>query len=307
MTPMVGVHPLWLGGGGQAASPFVAVGRDGGVFTSPGGVTWARQASGVTEPLVDITYGGGLFVAVGGSSGDFGVILTSPDGIVWTRREVPKTVYTRSVFSGAAYGNGLFVTGCNNAVLTSPDGIVWTERLHGVSGRVHAITFGNGLFVAAFVGNGAVITSSDGIVWTKRDLPSGMSGLSDITHGNGLFVGVYGSTAIVTSPDGIVWTRRALPGFPTTELRGVAYGNGMFIATGGDGAALASYDGITWSGQRNLDPDVGRISFAGGLFFVSRYLGGFLTGTGREGTYLPGWPLRGADLPLLRVAIAAEI
>ncbi|AFV77252.1 hypothetical protein Theos_2262 (plasmid) [Thermus oshimai JL-2] len=51
---------------------FVAVG--GAILTSSDGVTWTRQSSGTSNDLYAVTYGGGLFVAVGG----LGTILTSP-------------------------------------------------------------------------------------------------------------------------------------------------------------------------------------------------------------------------------------
>jgi hypothetical protein len=48
-----------------------------------------------------VTYGNGLFVAVG----EDGTILTSPDGVTWTQR----TSGTSNWLNGVAYGNGLFV------------------------------------------------------------------------------------------------------------------------------------------------------------------------------------------------------
>jgi hypothetical protein len=53
------------------------------------------------QPLNGVTYGNGLFVAVG----DDGTILTSPDGVNWTAADLGdgQPLY------GVAYGNGLFV------------------------------------------------------------------------------------------------------------------------------------------------------------------------------------------------------
>jgi hypothetical protein len=53
---------------------FVAVGEDGAILTSPDGVSWTRQTLGTGNLLYDVTYGNGTFVAVG----DWGTILTSP-------------------------------------------------------------------------------------------------------------------------------------------------------------------------------------------------------------------------------------
>jgi hypothetical protein len=53
---------------------FVAVGEWGTILTSPDGVTWTARTSGTSNLLYDVTYGNGTFVAVG----EWGTILTSP-------------------------------------------------------------------------------------------------------------------------------------------------------------------------------------------------------------------------------------
>ena len=60
-----------------------------------------NQSSGTTNFLHGVTYGNGIFIAVGGD----GTILTSADGITWTSR----TSGTTSNFYGVTYGNGTFV------------------------------------------------------------------------------------------------------------------------------------------------------------------------------------------------------
>jgi hypothetical protein len=46
-------------------------------------VSWTARTSGTSNWLLfGVTYGNGLFVAVG----DGGTILTSPDGVSWTAR-----------------------------------------------------------------------------------------------------------------------------------------------------------------------------------------------------------------------------
>jgi hypothetical protein len=64
-------------------------------------VNWTARASGTGNQLNGVTYGNGLFVAVGRD----GTILTSPDGATWTAR----TSGTGNSLLGVAYGNGLFV------------------------------------------------------------------------------------------------------------------------------------------------------------------------------------------------------
>jgi hypothetical protein len=76
-------------------------------------VNWTRRTSGTYYSLNAVTYGNGLFVAVGNG----GTILTSPDGVNWTRR----TSGTSDWLSGVTYGNGTFVAvGSGGIILTSP-------------------------------------------------------------------------------------------------------------------------------------------------------------------------------------------
>ena len=83
-------------------------------FTPSGGVagtTWTLRDQ--RNPLKGVTYGNGLFVAVG----DVGAILTSSDGVSWTQR----TSGTSNWLRGVAYGNSMFVAvGWFGTILTSP-------------------------------------------------------------------------------------------------------------------------------------------------------------------------------------------
>jgi hypothetical protein len=204
-----------------------APGGGGGGGGGGAGTTWTLRNLG--NLLEGVTYGNGLFVAVG----DGGAILTSPDGVTWT----PRTSGTDNSLYGVAHGNGLFVAvGGDGAILTSPDGVSWTARASGTRNLLYGVAYGNGLFVA--VGDrGAILTSPDGVTWTQRT--SGTSnGLSSVTYGNGTFVAVGWDGAILTSPDGANWTPRTSgTGNP---LDGVTYGNGLFVAVGDWGTILTS-------------------------------------------------------------------
>jgi hypothetical protein len=82
---------------------------------SGAGTTWTLRVPGFND-LNSVTYGNGLFVAVGGSP-DSSTILTSPDGVNWTARTSP----TSKSLNGVTYGNGTFVAvGIYGTILTSP-------------------------------------------------------------------------------------------------------------------------------------------------------------------------------------------
>ena len=71
-----------------------------------------RQRPGNDCSFYAVTYGGGMFVAVGNA----GTFLTSPDGVNWTRRESG----TGQPLFGVTYGNGTFVAvGYNGTIIQS--------------------------------------------------------------------------------------------------------------------------------------------------------------------------------------------
>jgi len=110
--------------------------------------TWTLRVLGVDD-FRGVTYGDGLFVAVGKR----GAIFTSWDGVNWTKRDSK----TRTDLWGVTYGNGLFVAvGILGTILTSPDGMSWMRQASGTSNSLYGVTYGNGRFVA--VGDNGTIT-----------------------------------------------------------------------------------------------------------------------------------------------------
>lgn len=159
---------------------FVAV-NGNNFLTSSDGVFWTIRLSGILHNLVDITYGGDIFVAMG-------------------REYIAEE-------SGTKY---------NSYVLTSPDGITWSQtKFEDVS--VQDIVYGNGIFV--IVGdNGTIMTSSDGANWTNRNVDAQYD-LFNVTYGNEIFlvIGKLPSEHSVRlrisgmSKDGIDWTFSGVP------------------------------------------------------------------------------------------------
>ena len=247
---------------------FVAVGSSGNIVTSTDGITWTSQTSPVSARLWSVTDGNGMFVAVGES----GSIVTSTDGITWTRQTSPVSTRLELI----TYRKGMFVAvGESGSIVTSTDGIAWTKQTSPVSSNLLAIVYANGMFVA--VGYlGAVITSTDGITWTKQTLNT-TSTLNTVTYGNGMFVAVGENNLGVRSTDGITWTS-----FHTPErvLTSITYGKGMFVAVGASGNIVTSTDGITWTRQTSpvstrLEP----VTYAKGMFVAVGNSGHVITST----------------------------
>ncbi len=156
-----------LSGATWNGSTFIAVGvADLGrlgvssvFWSSSNGATWSRQI-GPADVLVDLAWGNGVFVAVGGASRQ-GALFTSPDLKEWTDRTLPQHPSLRGVF----WSGSTFVTvGTNGTILTSTDGATWHERKSGTDHDLLGVAYNSLLFVV--VGDGIILTSQDGKHWS---------------------------------------------------------------------------------------------------------------------------------------------
>ena len=219
---------------------FVAVGGLGTIITSPNGTAWTSQTSTATHNLQGVTHGKGIFVAVGLQ----GTIFTSPDGTTWTEQTSGSTMDLFSV----TYGEGIFVAvGESGTILTSPDGTTWIERTSGTTNQLVHATYGNGIFVAVGFGS-TILTSPNGITWTERT-SGAMSIFRGVAYGEGIFVAAGSHGTIITSPNGIKWTERTSGVALGDMFFGVTYARGIFTATANHGMIATSPDGITWTPQ----------------------------------------------------------
>ena len=217
---------------------------------------WERVMSpSIYRHWHDVTYGGGLFVAVGETStlnGTDGEIFTSVDGAHWTRQNSGIV----GQITGITYGGNTFVavgsahTGPYTLILTSPDGTNWTRRAAPVNWHLFDVSYGNLGFVA--VGDmGISVSSPDGVTWVDRSLQplDNILSLQAIAQSGDGVVAVGGMTqpyhgVILTSSEWSRWTRLNLG---NARLYDVAYGNGRFVAVGEYDTILRSTDRRTWT------------------------------------------------------------
>jgi hypothetical protein len=146
-----------------------STGGDPNFASSSDAVTWSSAGSPTGLQLLAITFGGGLFVAVGGDSGPHAYVYTSPDGLNWTSRTPGST----KIWNGVAYGNGVYVAvSTTGESMTSADAFAWTSHAGPGAGSYHKLRFANGLFFACRNTSGsAIVTSPDGIAWTPQTTP----------------------------------------------------------------------------------------------------------------------------------------
>lgn len=247
------------------------------VFMCFSQTVWTTRNAGTTAFLQGVTYGNGLFVAVGQ------MVLYSSDGSTWTIKG------DIGGLNGVAYGNGLFVAvGGLGGIFTSSDAKTWTARDSNAIyySTLYSVVYGNGMFVAA--GQlGAIPPSHDGITWTKQSIPSSsLSTLYSVTYGNGLFVAVGQSGTIFVSPDGMTWTKQTSG--TTSNLQCVTYGNGKYVAVGwGDSVSsstgavvffrtiLTSPEGSTWTVKSTITSSyyLHSVAYGNGYFVICGELG----------------------------------
>jgi hypothetical protein len=246
--------------------------------------TWTWQFNGLpndNSQLSGITYGNGLFVAVGEN-----YVATSANGTNWTFAQTINThtnlgpfgtnVITGTTLGSITFGNRRFVgigreypfglNGISQFVMqTSPDGTNWyAHELPETSAVPQTwpdqlpVAFGNNLFVA--IVNATAYVSPDGTNWTGHplnvvDLSGAALIIVSLTFGNGLFVGTASQSwedyedstgsVIISSSDGVNWTLHSAP----TWGNCIGYGDGSFVICGdyGDSAIFSSSNLVNWT------------------------------------------------------------
>ena len=132
----------------------LAVGSNGAaVMSSDAGATWTTVDIGGTASLLDITWTGSTFIAVGGGSN----IFTTPDGLVWTKRSAPQLASLTSVAGNA---NGALICGLDGIAFLSTDGgATWQKRDTGTSRSLMGIGVNSAGRYAAVGQFGTILTT----------------------------------------------------------------------------------------------------------------------------------------------------
>ena len=239
---------------------FVAVGTNGLIATSDNGADWTVQNSGVTENFFCAAAGNNRYVA-GSSTGG---LLSSTNGIDWIYRNVGHT----NGMQAAAYGNGCFVFTVGTRFVRSVDGDTWTVTNTPLLDNLPALTFGNGIFLAAG-DNAAASASSDGIYW-NTPIPFAANKISVLIYGRGVFVARDSKGFIYTSSDGAGWTNWGST--DVASIVGAAYGFGDFVMVDSSDIPHTSGDTTNWtlrSAFTGVSPPVLRgIAFGKNTFVV---------------------------------------
>ncbi len=248
---------------------FFALGNHGTVLSSADGIGWTPGTGlSASDVPLDIAYGSGRLVAVGGRS-----IFASSDGNFWTN------VASTGGLSlwGIAWGGSAFAAvGLDGALMNSSDGLKWTRCNSGVGASLVSASYGNGSFVA--VGSGVVLVSTNGLDW--HNLSSGVTTeLEDVVCADGTFLAVGDAGAILRSPDGVQWS--AAPSGINKSLHAIAYDGGRFAAVGDLGTMIISTNGANWVSvaRTNLMVTLRGVAAGNGTFVAGGDAGILLTST----------------------------
>ncbi len=240
------------------------------------------------ETMYDVTYGGGLFVAVGGDNDIWqtgsSTIATSPDGQNWSKYNVQPPVLLR----GVAYGNNMYVVvGGNGNIFTSPDGVNWTNKVVDDTTFL-SVAYGGGKFVAVQL-DGGIMVSSDGLDWTTANIQNS-NRLTDITYGGGWFVAVGDKATRLVSQNGTNWTVSS--GNTSETYNSVTFANNRFVIVAYQNAIYSqALPNSTWTWTNVKDTQslpnyaMSAVSYGSGKFVAVGYSGSVYTSTSGTG----GW------------------
>ena len=226
----------------DANAKFVAIPTTGNANTiyntaSAIGSTWSTSATVIaTGSYASLAYGGGYWIAVGGTAS----AARSTDGSTWAASGTLPT--TAGTWSSIAYGNGTFIAVPTGDSITAVSGTLGSSWAQGGTTSGYAalpasttwtsIAYGNGRFVA-LAATGRIAYSVDiGASWATAPAATGTTTntlsssytWTKIAYGEGLFMAIaQGTTVCATSPDGINWTAQAMPS--SSNWKGLVFGN----------------------------------------------------------------------------------
>ncbi len=204
---------------------YVMVGSYATILTSPDGLTWqlSHGATSNGDPeLRGVTYGNGMFVAVGKD-----YIYLKKDGQDWINKRIASINYNTVDFKDVAYSSvsagsgGIFVAVGENSLWWSEDGETWKEftsrpnlpngfilEAVATDGAGNFVTVGSKKTDLGIYSGYLVWKSNDGKQWDSANAPTSNGILHDVAYGNGVFLAVGGSegNAWISSDLGANWT-----------------------------------------------------------------------------------------------------
>ncbi len=240
---------------------YVAVGGSGAVASSTNGNQWT-VTNLITQVLNGVAYGAGKFVAVGYG----GTVLTSSNAVNWEDHSPGTNIYLQKIFWGNSrfVALGYTIAPAFNWSLVSTDGVTWSNYFIASNKPTGGLAFGGGLFVYPLA-IGTNLLSADGISWWSQ--PTGMTNsLYMIGSGGNMLVAFDIRNQTFASGDGTNWTFCGVNSL--LRPQGLAYGNGYWVAVGGGMHANYSADLVHWTAVTNSQTVASGSCFGNGTFLT---------------------------------------
>lgn len=240
------------------------LGVGNGIYTSPDGFTWTKQAKSPSgAELMTITHGHGIYVITGATDQTNGVnknvAYSSKDGVTWKKTDL--SYLHANIYIVYPVASGFAGIGSNDRqdfpdstyALYTKDGSSWSYRLTGsqTGGELGGIAT-NGKRTVAVGLDGNVIYTDDGTTWrggspfAYRDR-LGRPNLYDVVWGANKFAAT-GHNGIYYSTDGYSWKQASVP-FKDQygQLRNILWTGKFFVASDQSYGTYKSKDGLKWT------------------------------------------------------------
>ena len=252
VTPLPQGHDLVAAAFGDGVA--VALGQYGTSIARTDGGEWRMSHTGEEYWLMDVVWGNGLFIAVGGRTMSefgpppFGVVLSSSDGFNWVERHRTDELSLEAV---SWTGSQFVAVGVGNEVLLSSNGLSWSEQQIGSDAWTMADLAWNGSMLVAVgsdnvlaFGRASYFTSEDGVAWHVQNFECEYCHPKSIAAVAGRFVIVGSWQKALVSDDGMTWNEA--PYGTSDSLDRIVSGGDEFLAVG-YGVVGTSPDGYAWS------------------------------------------------------------
>ena len=212
---------------------------------------WTYRNSSVNQMLYDISYGSGIWAAVGQA----GSVITSSDGVTWTSRSSNTSTNFNAVYATTT----TFVAVGDGGTIRVSTGTNWTNGTTFVGEIFNDVYFYNNQWVT--VGNNGIIrVSTDTVVWNKSfppiTIPSDIN-LRGITYGYSKAIVVGNKGFVISYSDTNVWQNYIVSinsNVDNMDFESIDWNGNIFAAVTRQGLILTSYDGTenSWNTVYNI-------------------------------------------------------